>query len=309
MPAARADLTVQRFIGLKAALALLLGLGVGGLLLLLGSTLIFIVLLARDRLVRAGLLALARRPAAPGGDRAHAAGLPRHPRRQRARRARLPLRAAARGRGARGPGERGDADRAAPDRPRPGPPRRVPGAARAQQVRVAEVVRRRAAAGRGARRPAGRGAQRHRVRHAPAGPPERPPPRPARGPAREPDRHDPDRPGLDDPYPAVRVLRHRRGRRWQPASADKPARLDEPRRRRRRRLAGERLPPDPQRPHRHPGRDAALARPGGAPRADRGGDRRRRASRRCTPCCAGTRSARRSCATRPTWPASWCWRC
>ena len=37
------NLTVQSFIGLKAALALLLGLGVGGLLLLLGSNVIFIV--------------------------------------------------------------------------------------------------------------------------------------------------------------------------------------------------------------------------------------------------------------------------
>ena len=41
-----------------------------------------------------GRLALAGRAAAPGGDRAHAAGLPGHPRRQRARRPRLPLRAA-----------------------------------------------------------------------------------------------------------------------------------------------------------------------------------------------------------------------
>ena len=39
-------MTVQRFIGLKAALAILLGPGVGGLLVLLGSSPIFMVLLA-----------------------------------------------------------------------------------------------------------------------------------------------------------------------------------------------------------------------------------------------------------------------
>lgn len=39
-------LTVQRFVGIKAALAILLGLGVGGLLLLLGASPIFLLLLA-----------------------------------------------------------------------------------------------------------------------------------------------------------------------------------------------------------------------------------------------------------------------
>jgi tight adherence protein C len=39
-------MTVQGFVGLKAALALLLGLGVGGLLLLLGSNFIYVILLA-----------------------------------------------------------------------------------------------------------------------------------------------------------------------------------------------------------------------------------------------------------------------
>ncbi len=39
-------LTVQRFVGIKAALALLLGLGAGGLLLLLGSSPVFLLLLA-----------------------------------------------------------------------------------------------------------------------------------------------------------------------------------------------------------------------------------------------------------------------
>jgi tight adherence protein C len=39
-------LTVQRFVGIKAALAILLGLGVGGLLLLLGSSPLFLLLLA-----------------------------------------------------------------------------------------------------------------------------------------------------------------------------------------------------------------------------------------------------------------------
>jgi tight adherence protein C len=39
-------LTVQRFVGFKAALAILLGLGVGGLLLLLGASPIFLLLLA-----------------------------------------------------------------------------------------------------------------------------------------------------------------------------------------------------------------------------------------------------------------------
>jgi tight adherence protein C len=39
-------LTVQRFVGIKAALALLLGLGVGGVLLLLGASPIFLLLLA-----------------------------------------------------------------------------------------------------------------------------------------------------------------------------------------------------------------------------------------------------------------------
>jgi tight adherence protein C len=39
-------LTVQRFVGLKAALAILLGLGLGGLLLLLGSSPIYLLLLA-----------------------------------------------------------------------------------------------------------------------------------------------------------------------------------------------------------------------------------------------------------------------
>jgi tight adherence protein C len=39
-------LTVQRFVGIKAALAILLGLGVGGLLLLLGSSPVFLLLLA-----------------------------------------------------------------------------------------------------------------------------------------------------------------------------------------------------------------------------------------------------------------------
>jgi tight adherence protein C len=38
--------TVQRFVGIKAALAILLGLGVGGLLLLLGASPIFLLLLA-----------------------------------------------------------------------------------------------------------------------------------------------------------------------------------------------------------------------------------------------------------------------
>jgi len=38
--------TVQRFVGIKAALALLLGLGVGGLLLLLGASPVFLLLLA-----------------------------------------------------------------------------------------------------------------------------------------------------------------------------------------------------------------------------------------------------------------------
>ena len=39
-------LTVQRFVGFKAALAILLGLGVGGLLLLLGASPVFLLLLA-----------------------------------------------------------------------------------------------------------------------------------------------------------------------------------------------------------------------------------------------------------------------
>jgi tight adherence protein C len=39
-------LTVTRFIGLQASLAVLLGLGVGGLLVLLGSSVIFLILLA-----------------------------------------------------------------------------------------------------------------------------------------------------------------------------------------------------------------------------------------------------------------------
>jgi tight adherence protein C len=43
---AGSPLTVQRFVGIKAALALLLGLGVGGLLLLLGASPIFLLLLA-----------------------------------------------------------------------------------------------------------------------------------------------------------------------------------------------------------------------------------------------------------------------
>ena len=53
------------------------------------------------------------------------------------------------------------------------------------------------------------------------------------------------------------------------------------------------LPPDPQRPRAAScwSRCFSLGR-GGAPRADRGGDRGRRASRRWCRCCAGTRSAR-----------------
>jgi tight adherence protein C len=43
---AGSPVTVQRFVGIKAALAILLGLGVGGLLLLLGASPIFVLLLA-----------------------------------------------------------------------------------------------------------------------------------------------------------------------------------------------------------------------------------------------------------------------
>ena len=43
---AGSPVTVQRFVGIKAALAILLGLGVGGLLLLLGASPIFLLLLA-----------------------------------------------------------------------------------------------------------------------------------------------------------------------------------------------------------------------------------------------------------------------
>jgi tight adherence protein C len=43
---AGSPLTVQRFVGIKAALAILLGLGVGGLLLVLGASPIFLLLLA-----------------------------------------------------------------------------------------------------------------------------------------------------------------------------------------------------------------------------------------------------------------------
>ena len=80
------------------------------------------------------------------------------------------------------------------------------------------------------------------------------------------------------------------------------------RRGRRRRLARQRLPPDPQRPRGHPADHARLARRGGASRAgrrrDAGGQHRvDRAGR-----CAGTRSVRSWCATRPTSPASWSWR-
>ena len=97
-------------------------------------------------------------------------------------------------------------------------------------------------------------------------------------------------------------------RRLQPPWRIGPRPAGGSRRRRRRRLARQRLPPDPQRPRGHPADHALLARRGGAPRAGGRGDPGRQHRVAGARSCAGSRSARSSCATRPTSPGSSCWR-
>ena len=111
-----AALTVQRFVGLKAALAILLGLGVGGLLLLLGASPLLVLLLAAFGWFGPDVWLSRAGPAAPGARSSATCrtSSTSSPSRVRAGLGyRLALRRVAEALG--GPGGRGDADRAAPD--------------------------------------------------------------------------------------------------------------------------------------------------------------------------------------------------